>query len=302
MAAPGTIALRRVAPDENRKPKAESWKLSGFPPLVDPHQDPSAIIHHHQATSTPARTHPTILKCRKKRAVTEFLPPPGGPQAHTKMTSMICRNCRVFRSYLRRNTSYSVSMKDEEDSLASFLRLRQLASVIVDGIKCTLYDPKHFTTSYRCTNSGIDPKAMKARKALNGRPTKIRTRTPPRYLSYPRNGGQVQIDPIIDRHRQHRRVALQLTFGDAARLPKWPLIYASNSHFPPAFVGSWKRQSRTASLGRFLIAWVWYVIVLKTRKPILSIRAPFERCRDGREFRCRDVPNSRESKYVLHLP
>lgn len=46
-------------------------------------------------------THATMLKCLKKRAVTGFLPPPGGPHAHTNTTSMICRNCNALRSYLR---------------------------------------------------------------------------------------------------------------------------------------------------------------------------------------------------------
>lgn len=45
-------------------------------------------------------THATMLKCLKKRAVTGFLPPPGGPHAHTNITSMICRNCKALRSYL----------------------------------------------------------------------------------------------------------------------------------------------------------------------------------------------------------
>lgn len=48
-------------------------------------------------------TYPMMLKCRKKRAVTGFRPPPGGPQAQTNTTSIICRNCKALRSYLEEN-------------------------------------------------------------------------------------------------------------------------------------------------------------------------------------------------------
>jgi hypothetical protein len=40
-----------------------------------------------------------VLKCLGNLALSDWRPPPGGPQAQTKTTSMICLKVNALRSY-----------------------------------------------------------------------------------------------------------------------------------------------------------------------------------------------------------